>query len=83
MQYGYWVGYPLRVGTSEIPSIVLGTNHPQPWQTLEPVLDSVLKHPLPAAVSIDHSELQGRGRLRTRDTVRVLICIESLCHRHT
>ncbi|NXM97979.1 ADIPL protein, partial [Sylvia borin] len=31
----------------------------------------------------DHSELKSRGQLRARDTVRVLICIESLCHRHT
>ncbi|CAO2590323.1 C1qtnf12 [Lemmus lemmus] len=36
-----------------------------------------------ASLHIDHSELQGRGRLRTRDTIRVLICIESLCHQHT
>lgn len=33
-------------------------------------------------VSADHRELQGRGQLRARDTVRALICIESLCHRH-
>ncbi|XP_066190260.1 adipolin [Sylvia atricapilla] len=36
-----------------------------------------------ANVHIDHSELKSRGQLRARDTVRVLICIESLCHRHT
>nr|XP_027803464.1 adipolin [Marmota flaviventris] len=36
-----------------------------------------------ASLHVDHSELQGRARLRARDTVRVLICIESLCHRHT
>ncbi|XP_040590901.1 adipolin isoform X2 [Mesocricetus auratus] len=36
-----------------------------------------------ASLHVDRSELQGRGRLRTRDTVRVLICIESLCHHHT
>lgn len=87
MQYGWWVGYPLRVGTSEMLSTLFGTNHPQPWQTLESLLDSVLKlrflPPLPAVLSIDHSELQGRRRLRTRDMVRVLICIESLCHHHT
>ncbi|KAM4885986.1 adipolin [Sylvia borin] len=35
-----------------------------------------------ANVHIDHSELKSRGQLRARDTVRVLICIESLCHRH-
>ncbi|NXH00153.1 ADIPL protein, partial [Loxia leucoptera] len=29
-----------------------------------------------------HSELKGRAQLRARDSVRVLICIESLCHRH-
>ncbi|MEJ1283450.1 C1q and tumor necrosis factor related 12 [Cricetulus griseus] len=51
--------------------------------TPELVLGSVLKPPLPAALSIDRSELQSRGRLRTRDTIRVLICIESLCHHHT
>ncbi|TKC42901.1 hypothetical protein EI555_019427 [Monodon monoceros] len=34
-------------------------------------------------VSADPRELQGRARLRARDTVRVLVCIESLCHRHT
>ncbi|XP_024653888.2 adipolin isoform X1 [Macaca nemestrina] len=34
------------------------------------------------AVSADHSELQGKARLRARDVVRVLICIESLCQRH-
>lgn len=33
-------------------------------------------------VSLDPKELQGRVRLRARDTVRVLVCIESLCHRH-
>lgn len=33
-------------------------------------------------VSTDHREMQGRMRLRARDTVRVLVCIESLCHRH-
>lgn len=37
---------------------------------------------LPRAVSADHSELQGKVRLRARDVVRVLICIESLCQRH-
>ncbi|MBZ3882471.1 Adipolin [Sciurus carolinensis] len=36
-----------------------------------------------ASLHVDHSELQGRARLRARDTVRVLICIESLCHHHT
>lgn len=34
-----------------------------------------------AAVSTDRRGLQGRAR--ARDIVRVLICIESLCHRHT
>lgn len=37
---------------------------------------------LPRALSADHSELQGKARLRARDVVRVLICIESLCQRH-
>nr|XP_054955658.1 adipolin isoform X3 [Pan paniscus] len=32
--------------------------------------------------SAHHSELQGKARLRARDVVRVLICIESLCQRH-
>ncbi|NXO76848.1 ADIPL protein, partial [Sitta europaea] len=36
-----------------------------------------------ANVHIDHSELRSRAALRARDAVRVLICIESLCHRHT
>ncbi|EGW07776.1 Protein FAM132A [Cricetulus griseus] len=36
-----------------------------------------------ASLHVDRSELQSRGRLRTRDTIRVLICIESLCHHHT
>uniref|UniRef100_A0A8C3Y2G6 Adipolin n=1 Tax=Catharus ustulatus TaxID=91951 RepID=A0A8C3Y2G6_CATUS len=36
-----------------------------------------------ANIHIDHSELKSRGQLRARDSVRVLICIESLCHRHT
>nr|XP_044625349.1 adipolin isoform X1 [Equus asinus] len=36
-----------------------------------------------ASLHVDHRELQGRGQLRARDTVRALICIESLCHRHT
>ncbi|NXK70525.1 ADIPL protein, partial [Sylvietta virens] len=31
----------------------------------------------------DHSELKSKVQLRARDNVRVLICIESLCHRHT
>ncbi|KAJ7425176.1 adipolin [Willisornis vidua] len=30
-----------------------------------------------------HSELKSKVQLRARDNVRVLICIESLCHRHT
>ncbi|NXB72042.1 ADIPL protein, partial [Donacobius atricapilla] len=30
----------------------------------------------------DHSELKSKVQLRARDAVRVLICIESLCHRH-
>ncbi|NXM22382.1 ADIPL protein, partial [Ploceus nigricollis] len=30
----------------------------------------------------DHSELKSKVQLRARDSVRVLICIESLCHRH-
>uniref|UniRef100_A0A8C9NZ04 C1q and TNF related 12 n=1 Tax=Serinus canaria TaxID=9135 RepID=A0A8C9NZ04_SERCA len=36
-----------------------------------------------ANIHIEHSELKGRAQLRARDSVRVLICIESLCHRHT
>uniref|UniRef100_K7E8T9 Adipolin n=1 Tax=Ornithorhynchus anatinus TaxID=9258 RepID=K7E8T9_ORNAN len=36
-----------------------------------------------ANVHIDHSELKSRAQLRARDNVRVLICIESLCHRYT
>ncbi|XP_063273396.1 adipolin isoform X3 [Prinia subflava] len=36
-----------------------------------------------ASVHVDHSELKAKGQLRARDSVRVLICIESLCHRHT
>uniref|UniRef100_A0A8C6BJU8 Adipolin n=2 Tax=Monodon monoceros TaxID=40151 RepID=A0A8C6BJU8_MONMO len=36
-----------------------------------------------ANLHVDPRELQGRARLRARDTVRVLVCIESLCHRHT
>nr|XP_054955709.1 adipolin isoform X8 [Pan paniscus] len=35
-----------------------------------------------ASLHVDHSELQGKARLRARDVVRVLICIESLCQRH-
>ncbi|NXE42274.1 ADIPL protein, partial [Ptilorrhoa leucosticta] len=31
----------------------------------------------------DHSELKSKVQLRARDNVRVLICIESLCHRYT
>ncbi|KAF1442072.1 Adipolin, partial [Pygoscelis papua] len=30
-----------------------------------------------------HSELKSKVQLRARDNVRVLICIESLCHRYT
>ncbi|CAH2319909.1 adipolin isoform X1 [Pelobates cultripes] len=36
-----------------------------------------------AHVHIDHSEMKSKGQLRPRDNVRVLICIESLCHRYT
>ncbi|NXH64907.1 ADIPL protein, partial [Rhabdornis inornatus] len=36
-----------------------------------------------ANIHIDHSELKSKVQLRARDNVRVLICIESLCHRHT
>ncbi|NWV16868.1 ADIPL protein, partial [Origma solitaria] len=36
-----------------------------------------------ANVHLDHSELKSRAQLRARDSVRVLICIESLCHRYT
>ncbi|XP_078498505.1 adipolin isoform X2 [Lissotriton helveticus] len=36
-----------------------------------------------ANVHIDHSEMKTKGQLRARDNVRVLICIESLCHRYT
>ncbi|NWV74636.1 ADIPL protein, partial [Dasyornis broadbenti] len=35
-----------------------------------------------ANVHVEHSERKGRVQLRARDSVRVLICIESLCHRH-
>ncbi|NXP65665.1 ADIPL protein, partial [Chloropsis cyanopogon] len=35
-----------------------------------------------ANVHLDHSELKSKAQLRARDSVRVLICIESLCHRH-
>ncbi|NWR41735.1 ADIPL protein, partial [Regulus satrapa] len=35
-----------------------------------------------AHVHIDHSELKSKVQLRARDNVRVLICIESLCHRY-
>ncbi|XP_068096723.1 adipolin isoform X1 [Hyperolius riggenbachi] len=36
-----------------------------------------------AHIHIDHSELKSKGQLRPRDNVRVLICIESLCHGYT
>ncbi|NWZ43836.1 ADIPL protein, partial [Brachypodius atriceps] len=36
-----------------------------------------------ANIHIDHSELKSKVQLRARDNVRVLICIESLCHTHT
>ncbi|XP_043919130.1 adipolin [Protopterus annectens] len=36
-----------------------------------------------ANIHIDHSEIKSKGQLRARDNVRVLICIESLCHRYT
>ncbi|TSL61235.1 Adipolin [Bagarius yarrelli] len=37
-----------------------------------------------ANVHIDHSEVKrSKNQLRARDNVRVLICIESLCHRYT
>ncbi|KAG2459055.1 ADIPL protein, partial [Polypterus senegalus] len=36
-----------------------------------------------ANIHIDHSELKSKGQLRARDNVRVLICIESLCHGYT
>ncbi|NXO71720.1 ADIPL protein, partial [Phainopepla nitens] len=36
-----------------------------------------------ANIHIDHSELKSKVQLRARDSVRVLICIESLCHRYT
>ncbi|KAJ6658834.1 hypothetical protein lerEdw1_019757 [Lerista edwardsae] len=36
-----------------------------------------------ANVHIDHSELKSKLQLRARDNIRVLICIESLCHRYT
>uniref|UniRef100_A0A8C7AP37 Adipolin n=1 Tax=Neovison vison TaxID=452646 RepID=A0A8C7AP37_NEOVI len=36
-----------------------------------------------ASLHVDRREPQGRARARARDTVRVLVCIESLCHRHT
>ncbi|ETE60510.1 hypothetical protein L345_13745, partial [Ophiophagus hannah] len=36
-----------------------------------------------ANVHVDHSELKSKLQLRARDNVRILICIESLCHRYT
>ncbi|KAE8593008.1 hypothetical protein XENTR_v10018944 [Xenopus tropicalis] len=36
-----------------------------------------------AHVHIDHSEIKSKAQLRPRDNVRVLICIESMCHRYT
>ncbi|XP_056399049.1 adipolin isoform X2 [Hyla sarda] len=36
-----------------------------------------------AHIHIDHSEMKSKGQLRPRDSVRVLICIESLCHGYT
>ncbi|XP_057244037.1 adipolin, partial [Malurus melanocephalus] len=36
-----------------------------------------------ANVHLDPSELKNRSALRSRGTVRVLICIDSLCQRHT
>ncbi|NXR79723.1 ADIPL protein, partial [Pycnonotus jocosus] len=36
-----------------------------------------------ANIHLDHSELKSKVQLRPRDNVRVLICIESLCHTHT
>ncbi|XP_037539726.1 adipolin [Nematolebias whitei] len=37
-----------------------------------------------ANVHIDHSEVKrSKSQLKARDNVRVLICIESLCHRYT
>lgn len=37
-----------------------------------------------ANVHIDHNEVKrSKSQLRARDNVRVLICIESLCHRYT
>uniref|UniRef100_A0A8C7EB14 Adipolin n=1 Tax=Nothoprocta perdicaria TaxID=30464 RepID=A0A8C7EB14_NOTPE len=36
-----------------------------------------------ANIHVDHSELKSKVQLRARDNIRVLICIESLCHRYT
>ncbi|CAJ0951731.1 unnamed protein product [Ranitomeya imitator] len=36
-----------------------------------------------AHIHIDHSEMKSKGQLRPRDSIRVQICIESLCHRYT
>lgn len=36
-----------------------------------------------AHIHIDHSEMKSKGQLRPRDSIRVLICIESLCHGYT
>ncbi|XP_075045827.1 adipolin [Mixophyes fleayi] len=36
-----------------------------------------------AHIHIDHTEMKSKGQLRPRDNVRVLICIESLCHGYT
>lgn len=37
-----------------------------------------------ANVHIDHNEVKrSKSQLKARDNIRVLICIESLCHRYT
>ncbi|KAM3920892.1 adipolin [Leptodactylus fuscus] len=36
-----------------------------------------------AHIHIDHSEMKSKVQLRPRDSIRVLICIESLCHGYT
>ncbi|NWS29830.1 ADIPL protein, partial [Polioptila caerulea] len=64
---------------------------------LNPLLNPFSRAPLPGFGAVltffpffpffplffpDHSELKSKVQLRARDSVRVLICIESLCHRH-
>lgn len=68
-----------RVLTPTLPNPQCAPKPPSPC----PPAPSSLKVLQTWPVSADPRELQGRARLRARDTVRVLVCIESLCHRHT